>query len=453
MRISFHSFVFLSVLISFAFQFGSPAFGEVKVGLPTTFRLNKVKLSSVSDPMFLKNVDLITPTADKGNHYVRYDLPSSSSPDTYQFSVALKSHGANFVYLGTSVSGVISRSYFDIMKGATGSKASSLQSSIEPLGQGYFLCTIQFQGKANVVTQLHIGIAQSDGQPAFGSDEESGLLIADPSQLVANQRKPIVGMWVWGSSSVTNTAKANDILAFSSAKGVNRLYVESEALVKKYPDTLAAFITAAKAKNIDVELLFGDPSWAFSANHQEALDLVTEAVEFSKTYPQAKPIGIHFDVEPYSLPEWTQDMNGTANQLLDLYQSVQSQLVGTGLQLTGDAPAWFNTRTTVRNGLSQNLSEAFATVVDVVGLMDYHNTLSSIASNASSWVTYASQHQKLVEIGVETQCISPASITFCGQTDSSMQSILTSLDQQTSSEKGYLGHAIHYYDSWAELLP
>lgn len=262
-------------------------------------------------------------------------------------------------------------------------------------------------------------------------------------------------MWVWGSDTVLDQTSRNKLLDFAVASGINRLYSEAEGLVIHEQSTLADFIRASRARGIEVELLFGMREWAFEENHHQVLALADQVIDYTRKYPDALPVAMHLDIEPWSLQEWADDVEGIANQLLDLFDKVRARLHEIDLPLTVDIPVWFDRVPVSRDGRpARPLYQLVIDAVDGVTLMNYRNTYQRLIDDAAPELLYASGAGKPVVVGVETLCIEPASITFCGIGRDVMESKLASLDLDMPLQySSYSGHAVHHFWSFRDLAP
>ncbi len=265
-------------------------------------------------------------------------------------------------------------------------------------------------------------------------------------------------VWVWGGKVVSVPAERAAFFDFAAKHAVRVAYVESESFIKSSDTTaLASFVTEANARCIGVELLFGRSSWALSAGHADAIALAKGTVKLTAGLAGAKPLGVHFDVEPYSLPEWSSDMNGTANQYLNLLEALGKELTGSGLRLVVDVPFWYDARKVTRGGSTRSLHELVIDRVDVVTLMDYRDHAAppdGIIDNASTEIAYANGVKRRVVIGVETLCgLDPPLVTFCEEGAAAMDKALLDTKAAHGSAPSFGGFAVHHYESWKSLKP
>ena len=260
------------------------------------------------------------------------------------------------------------------------------------------------------------------------------------------------GLWVWSYDQATKPG----LLAFAAGRSVSAIYVESEALVAAQPATLTDLVQSAAAQNLKVELLFGAPSWARAASHEQALALARASVSYVQSLSGAKPTAVHFDVEPYLLPEWNTDRNGIANQYLDLLEGLAQAVAGSGLALAVDVPFWYDTVQVTRAGATRPLHKWVLDLVDRVVIMDYRDFATGgggLIDLAASELGYAEAVCKQAVVGVETQCNLGDQLTFCEEGEGAMNAALGATRQAYVGNVAMAGVAVHYYESWQLLAP
>jgi hypothetical protein len=264
-------------------------------------------------------------------------------------------------------------------------------------------------------------------------------------------------VWVWGSAVVTTPAERSAFFTFADAHAIRTVYVESEAILTGDPTALASFLGDAKSHCMGVELLYGRSAWALTAGHAGAIALAKASVKFAGGPPGSRPLGVHFDVEPYTLPEWGSDQNGTANQYLDLLEALAKELSGSGLRLSVDVPFWYDGRTISRGGSTRPLHELVIDRVDVATLMDYRDHADppdGMIDNAAAEMTYAGSTKKTVIVGVETLCgLAPSLVSFCEEGGAVMDKALADTRKAYAASPAFGGFAVHHYGSWKSLKP
>jgi hypothetical protein len=255
------------------------------------------------------------------------------------------------------------------------------------------------------------------------------------------------GLWVWDSSVVLDIGVRQRLFDFARGHGVGALYVNVEGLVATRPEAVAAFVIAAAAQCLETELLFGAPDWALEANHHVPLDLAQQAVRLGAA-------ALHFDVEPYTLAEWSADPQRVSNQYLDLLEALAAVTQGAPMRLTVDAPFWFDGELVTRDGATRPLSEWIADLADRVVLMDYRDQVDGsdgIVAHAATEIAYAGAIGREVVVGVETACGELPKTTFCEEGPAALESAIEATTAALSSEPGFAGVAVHHYAAYQAL--
>lgn len=263
-------------------------------------------------------------------------------------------------------------------------------------------------------------------------------------------------MWIWNDVLPTTDTGIKTILDFAVAKQVSVAYMYSEALLPNNPNALQNFINQASSRGITVELLFGEPTWALSTNHSAALRFVTLANQLVASSTGAKPVALHFDIEPQSLPEWSADSVSVANQMLDLYGKMMTSK-NPSLKIYADYQMAFDTFNVTRNGVTRPMVKWLIDTIDggtIMSYRDYASGADGIIDHATVSVNYAATLGKKVKAGVETTCgVLPIKITFCEEGDAYMNAELQKVESAFAGNAGYAGVAVHDYTAYKVLKP
>ncbi len=303
-----------------------------------------------------------------------------------------------------------------------------------------------FDDTAKVLNKFFSPTVSSTSTTTTTSTSTAATIATCPT---SNSGKPR-DVWLWGSTTATDLGKRAIFFDFAASHAIRTVYIESESLISNNQAALADFITEASNRCMSVELLYGYAPWALTINHGKAVNLAGKSVIFAQGLV-IKPAGIHFDVEPYLLPEWDTDQNGTANQYLTLLEKLSAETSGTGLRLTVDTPFWFDNRWVPRDGQTRLMSELVIDRVDRVVIMDYRDTSDLIIKFASSEMAYAGNTGKEVVIGVTTNCVSPTYITFCEEGIESMEQAFNSVSTAYSNSLAFRNFSVHDYTGYKAL--
>jgi hypothetical protein len=267
------------------------------------------------------------------------------------------------------------------------------------------------------------------------------------------------GLWVWNKEIVTDDAAEQEFFIFARLTNLQGVYLYSFDLLPDNTGELANFVAKADSNGIEIELLAGDPSWALTPTHSVALGFTQQAISFTQTIiGDARPTGIHFDVEPYLLTEWSSDRSSTIDQYLDLLGSVKQELTisSANLTFTVDIPFWFDTITATYKSKTQPLNQHVQDITDRVVIMDYRDFaqgIDGIIYHAQNEMDYSQSISKEVVIGVETNKIEPEKITFFEEGEAVMENELTLVEQHYQINSVFSGFAIHDYLGYRALAP
>lgn len=265
-----------------------------------------------------------------------------------------------------------------------------------------------------------------------------------------------MGMWVWQPAAAQDPGQTAQLLEFAAQRGVTHVYLESELLLAEDPARLAAFIAEADAACVAVELLFGAADWTHTENHGVPLALVEDALDLVDGFTGARPVGLHFDIEPHGLPDWGTHQAQYAGEYLDLLEAMAAKMAGSELSLTVDIAFWYDTVTIERDGATRPLNELVQDRVDRVVLMDYRDHAEppdGLIDNAATEIEYAGQIGGLVRVAVETTCgLEPEKITFCEEGAIAMSLALGLTASIYAESPGWDGVAVHDYAAWSVLM-
>lgn len=264
-------------------------------------------------------------------------------------------------------------------------------------------------------------------------------------------------MWVWDNDVVTRAAARDSLFAFGKKKGIGTFYVHSGGILGTQDAALASFLDAAGAAGFSIELLFGAPEWALTANHPKVATIAKQAAALATRQDKAlrvAPVGIQFDVEPYSLDEYAADPQGVGSQWVDMYIAAEAGLEGSGVGLTACVPRWLETRSVTRAGKARPLNEWLADHSDRLTLMDYVDKAKGILDGAAEEFAYADANGREVVVGVETIAgLDPPSVTFAEEGEAAMEAALTADEPEFRKHPSYYGTAIHHWRAYEVLKP
>jgi hypothetical protein len=258
--------------------------------------------------------------------------------------------------------------------------------------------------------------------------------------------------WVWDEATVLGAAERDDLLAFARAKGIAVLFVQEATGYEQGGgfEALAALVQGASRQGASVTLVGGDPSWALTAHHGDALQFVTRAQRIeARLSARGLPRSgrILFDVEPYLLPEWRTAAEASRLAYAQLLHLVAEAGRAAGLGVWHTIPFWFPTIDAGGRPLDEVVLEQSAGIV----VMAYRNRPDDVEALAAPVLAGAAKKGKPAIVAVETMCIDPPHVTFCGQTAAAFHTALEQIALGLRGSTAFAGLAVHKYASWAAL--
>ena len=310
-------------------------------------------------------------------------------------------------------------------------------------------------------------------------------ILTNPIAVVAPTSFPAskdVAIWIWKSPEEFSPQEASTTLDQLKEEGFDRIYLEIDGYQKAsssgsagataFARSLSAFVTAASARGLAVEGLGGDIDWAQKENRSIPVNLLAFALAYNKTEPkEAQLSGMQFDIEAYSLASFA-DESEQAPILTD-YLSLADELAtqvknsASDFRLEFAIPFWFDNQTRVLppitlNGSQKPVGEHLIDILSgipggYVAIMDYRNTPegdNGAIARALPLLSYASQAGSTkVVIGLETNNVEPASITFFSKTKKDLYAVMQEIYDSFKGYRSFEGFAVHDEKGFDQLAP
>ncbi len=270
--------------------------------------------------------------------------------------------------------------------------------------------------------------------------------------------RPPLGLWVWNDDLV---ATRDAILDLAAGAGVTEIYLHANLFYAgDVPeDVLAAWIDAASARCIGVELLFGNARWLRPAERAEATARAAWTVAFAAAHPSARPTGVHFDLEPQQLAAWDDPAMRPAllSELVDTLAAMRPVAEAAGLRLSADVGFFLDGYPVDRGGTTRPASEWVTDAVSRLVIMDYRDSAESMGyggmiSLARTEIDYATRVGVPVVLGAETDPVSPEYVTFAEEGRAAMFAELARV-RAAFAGTALEGLALHDRDGLAALPP
>ncbi|CAH8769976.1 SGNH/GDSL hydrolase family protein [Paenibacillus dendritiformis] len=287
------------------------------------------------------------------------------------------------------------------------------------------------------------------GQPEPAPDPD---WVPDASPI--ERVKPIVGTYIWRAELAIH--QPDEIIAFARDKGINLLYVRLD-LEQPY-EVYRSLVKKAHEAGIEMHAMGGHPGWALQDNAPR----IRRLIDYVKKYNRAAEAderfhGIHLDVEPYVLPDWSSRKDEVLRQwTANMKMFVEETKRNSNLETSIDLAVWLD-RTLLPDEPELSVSEWMIRTMDHVSLMAFRNIAdgsNGIAAVVRDEMRMADRQGKPLIVTVEMkQSPEGGHISFFDKGSVEMEKQLSLLPELLGEFNAYIGNAVHAYDYWKEAKP
>lgn len=307
----------------------------------------------------------------------------------------------------------------------------------------------------------------------LGSTLPAQTSCADDLTQAPESPKGIQGIWVWRFDVLADPAKRQELMDFCKVNHINRLLVQIHTAkgTSQLRDeaVMRAVVTEAADRGIVVEALEGGADMAQKANLPSTLARLQMILAFNQTLPTGKKfVGVHYDIEPYILPEWKkagQSRVEVMNNLLDFAHLARTKLdeQQPPMSLSFDIPFWYDNKTAdedncnlTYNGQDKNLYQHLLDVSDYIGIMSYRRAAqgsNGVLKHIQNELDYARQIGKKIVPALETiELQSTPTITFHGLPATEFWTQHNLVRQALADDSAFGGMLTHSYRGMKDLL-
>ncbi|MDF2715386.1 MAG: hypothetical protein K0R28_2311, partial [Paenibacillus sp.] len=257
-----------------------------------------------------------------------------------------------------------------------------------------------------------------------------------------------VATWMWNTYAIWRDK--DQTLDYLTQNGVNLVYLQVDEEIPV--DVYRTFIKEAGSRGIEIHALGGKPYWVLPDRQGELYQFIYWVKAYNNSSRSAERFdGIHLDVEPYVLPEWSTDQDTIIGYWMDTLSGFVDEVKTDSFLTTGaDFPVWLDWFLVPDGkGSTTTLTDWFYGRLDQITLMAYIDNAQGIIKAVEKELHQAAG--KPVIIGMETMNNDEANTSFYAKGRSQLMSELNTVVQTLSGHPSYGGYAVHEYDSWFAL--
>ena len=257
-----------------------------------------------------------------------------------------------------------------------------------------------------------------------------------------------MAVWEWRSPDDFDNTGMIELVDHISKKGVDVVFLRIDKYIdifespystlrdeqlKQFENSLALFVSVAETEGIRVYGLAGHSTWSSESHRYIPQRLTTFVLEYNLRHPDNEKLaGIQFDIEPYTLAEYSPE---NAGRYLESFVVTVTDLVSI-VDLSGQKdyfdlgftiPYWYDTITPEGHAVTKEnvQTSVFARISDTLAvlpsthlaIMAYRNEASgnngsiNLVGDEFAYLAQSGYSSKIF-IGQELSNITPASITF-----------------------------------------
>lgn len=277
------------------------------------------------------------------------------------------------------------------------------------------------------------------------TDEET-----DESDESTNQNPSSVkGTYIWHASNLIESP--DEILEFAKEKNLNFLYTRLDR--RKDFSAYKSFVERAHKAGIEVHAMGGHPNWALAKGEERLKMFINYVTTYNNTVAEEQKFdGIHLDIEPYVLPEWSKDKNGVLRTWKDNIELFVDEVKKESeLETSVDLAMWLDDHE-IPGEEDSSFSRWMINQLDHTTLMafrDYAKGSGGILDVSKEEMEFATNLDKPIIISVEMkQNESVEHISFHEEGEKEMEEALEQTEEELSQKSSYKGYVVHAYDYW-----
>jgi uncharacterized repeat protein (TIGR01451 family) len=332
-----------------------------------------------------------------------------------------------------------------------------------------------------IISGVDTTIASVPTTSAAANASSSTPVAATSATATINNGERTYGLWVWVSPIQMSNAYMDSIMTAAKTNGFNAVYLtiddyldilalpngsSKDAQEAAYSSALERFVSLAHQNGVQVYAEAGSRDWSEDPSSTDGLEIVDYAMQYNKDYPNEMLTGFQYDVEPYLLPAYGTDPAKILEDYVSFVDATAQHLGGNSLKFSIVLPHFYDsvvdwTPSFIYKGTSGYAYDHLLTIMDSrpgssIVIMAYRNTAAGTNGTialADTEVTQASagSHSTKIIVGQETGNVSPAYVTFYGQTKAQYVQQVNQVENAFNADKAFGGIAVDYFDTFEAL--
>ncbi|MNI04670.1 hypothetical protein D3C73_575970 [compost metagenome] len=264
----------------------------------------------------------------------------------------------------------------------------------------------------------------------------------------ANSESNTKATWLWNTKLIETSS--DELISFMADQGINIVFLQISRNVSK--PSYTNFIRNASMHQINVYAADGAPDWALNSNLPKLTAFMTWISNYQNSVnADEKFSGIHVDIEPHLVPEWTNNWTNLVSQWQSNIIYLATEAKKMNLHLNAALPFWMDKYKVPDQNVT--ISYWMISKLDSISLMAYRDKANTIFDLAQSELSEAQLLNKKVFISVETKPSSEGNqVTFYEEGATYMNAQLMNVRSKASAYSSFAGIAVHDLNGWMNLV-
>lgn len=260
------------------------------------------------------------------------------------------------------------------------------------------------------------------------------------------------GTWVWYKQEIL---RPDSVLEFLSKNSVNEIYLTyaPDMGIENY----RTFIAKSNKAGIRVSLIGAEVHWILEKGHEDRDAYFAFYENYQNTAKDnEKFYGMHMDIEPHQLGEWSNDQANTIKGFCDFILLAGEVANRTNTLLELDIPSWFHLFQSQDGDEMIPLTEFCIRHADTTLFMSYRDNARAAVEFTQAGIELGKKYGKKISLAFETGKIyEEINITFDHLGTIPLNEELHKLRNimETVYHMHNVGYAVHHYNSWVLLPP
>lgn len=312
--------------------------------------------------------------------------------------------------------------------------------------------------------QMHLDVLQKHmkDNPAYtgysidqysylSTEKENPTTETEDTQQETSQSDLVKGTYIWHASNLIESP--DEIIDFAKENNLNFLYTRLDRT--KNFSVYKDFVEKAHAAGIEVHAMGGHPTWALQKGEKRMKMFVDYVTNYNASVSKEQQFdGIHLDVEPYTLQEWSEDKNAvmkTWKDNMELFVDEVEQK--SNLETSVSLAMWLDDHETPGQP-NLSFSKWVIKQLDHTAIMAFRDSSEGpggIVDVSKEEVAFANNLGKDIIISVEMQKMEEAPhISFYEEGEEEMVTELDKTENALEENSSYQGEVVHSYEYWKD---